>query len=49
MEYPKQFDPGSMEPRWHQMWAEKRLYAWDPSKSRGETFVVDTPPPTVSG
>ena len=49
MEYPKQFDPGSMEPRWHQMWAEKRLYAWDPEKSRGETFVVDTPPPTVSG
>ncbi len=27
----------------------KNVYAWDPSKGRDETFVVDTPPPTVSG
>jgi valyl-tRNA synthetase len=30
--------------------APKRgTYRWDPSRPREETFVVDTPPPTVSG
>lgn len=30
-------------------WQEQGLYAWDPSIDREHTFVVDTPPPTVSG
>lgn len=30
-------------------WAEANIYKWDPSRPREETFVVDTPPPTVSG
>ncbi len=30
-------------------WEESGVYRYDSTKSREETFVVDTPPPTVSG
>jgi valyl-tRNA synthetase len=49
MEFPKNFEPGNIEARWQAGWADSRIYAWDPSRGRDETFVVDTPPPTVSG
>lgn len=49
MELPNRYDPKSTEEHWCNRWQEARLYAWDPSRSREETFVVDTPPPTVSG
>ncbi|MBW7865898.1 MAG: valine--tRNA ligase [Candidatus Hydrogenedens sp.] len=49
MEFPKNFDPSGMEPRWQEAWKDGGIYAWDPSRDRDETFVVDTPPPTVSG
>ena len=31
------------------VWERLGVYAYDPSRPRDETFVVDTPPPTVSG
>src|SRR5215470_15316953 len=46
---PKHFDAGAAEPRWDAAWAESGVYAWDPRRGRDENFVVDTPPPTVSG
>jgi valyl-tRNA synthetase len=49
MELPKNYQPGQSEERWCESWREGRLYAWDPNRGRNETFVVDTPPPTVSG
>jgi valyl-tRNA synthetase len=49
MEFPKNFVPGDIETRWQAGWADSKIYAWDPSRGRDETFVVDTPPPTVSG
>ncbi len=49
MEMPRQFKSEEAEPRWQAYWQEKGLYRWDPAKGRDETFVVDTPPPTVSG
>lgn len=49
MELPKQFDPHELEQRWCLRWQELKVYAWEPGRSRSETFVVDTPPPTVSG
>ena len=49
MEFPKKYRPLDIEQRWTKEWEEKRLYAWDPTASRENTFVVDTPPPTVSG
>jgi len=45
----KHFDPQDAQVRWNRRWEEDGVYAYDPSRSRSETFVVDTPPPTVSG
>ncbi len=49
IEIPKKYYPGDAEERWRARWDELGLYRWDPDRPRGETFVVDTPPPTVSG
>jgi valyl-tRNA synthetase len=38
-----------MEERWRAFWLEDGTYLYDSSRGRDETFVVDTPPPTVSG
>jgi len=49
MELPKKYEPRAIEDRWIAWWKANRTYAWDPARGRNETFVVDTPPPTVSG
>lgn len=46
---PKHFDSAEAERRWDAVWQEQKIYHYDESRSREETFVVDTPPPTVSG
>jgi valyl-tRNA synthetase len=46
---PKHFDAAEVESRLHERWDRLGVYAHDPSRSRDETFVIDTPPPTVSG
>ena len=38
-----------IEDRCKSFWADKNTYRYDCTKSREETFVIDTPPPTVSG
>ena len=38
-----------IEERWRAYWEENGTYRYDPFRGRDETFVVDTPPPTVSG
>ncbi|MCC6491332.1 MAG: valine--tRNA ligase [Candidatus Hydrogenedentes bacterium] len=48
-ELPKNYAPETLEEAWRAEWEKKDIYAWDPTKTREETFVVDTPPPTVSG
>lgn len=45
----KHFDSQAAELRWQAVWSEQGVYHYDPRRSRQETFVVDTPPPTVSG
>ena len=45
----KHFDAAEAERRWDAEWEKRGAYRWDPSRPREETFVVDTPPPTVSG
>jgi valyl-tRNA synthetase len=37
------------EEKWAEAWERSGLYHFDPARPRAETFVVDTPPPTVSG
>lgn len=46
---PKHFEPNEAEPRLAARWEVERVYHYDPARPRGETFVIDTPPPTVSG
>ncbi len=49
MNVPEKYDARQIEARWQADWAERKPFAWDPTRGRDETFVVDTPPPTVSG
>ncbi|MCP4904631.1 MAG: valine--tRNA ligase [bacterium] len=46
---PKHFEAVAVEARWDAEWQRNGVYHYDPSRSREETFVVDTPPPTASG
>ena len=48
-EIPKKYDAAEAEPRWIERWDGSTMYDWDPARSREESFVIDTPPPTVSG
>jgi valyl-tRNA synthetase len=47
--FPKHFESEKREKFWADFWLKNGVYDYDPNKSREETFVVDTPPPTVSG
>ncbi|MEK7485699.1 MAG: class I tRNA ligase family protein, partial [Planctomycetota bacterium] len=49
IEIPSKYDSKKAEELWGQQWESWKIYRWDPSKNRQQTFVVDTPPPTVSG
>ena len=46
---PKHFDAAEAEARWGAEWDRRGIHHWDASRPRNESFVVDTPPPTVSG
>jgi valyl-tRNA synthetase len=48
-EIPSGYDHKSSEGRWRAAWEEWGIHRWDPTRPREETFVVDTPPLTVSG
>ena len=38
-----------LEQKWAAEWRAEDTYAFDRTKSRGDVFSIDTPPPTVSG
>jgi valyl-tRNA synthetase len=38
-----------IETKLQDFWSKNNIYKWDSSESRSNTFVIDTPPPTVSG
>ena len=46
---PAGYLPASVEPARCEKWEQDKVYFYDPARPRQETFVVDTPPPTVSG
>ena len=43
------FNAEAMEERGIRFWEENKVYQYDASAPRENTFIVDTPPPTVSG
>ncbi|MEE9278802.1 MAG: valine--tRNA ligase [Myxococcota bacterium] len=48
-EIPNKYNHAAVERSWRDHWEAQGLYRWDPARPREDTFVVDTPPPTVSG
>jgi valyl-tRNA synthetase len=48
-EFPKNYNFTENEKKWQKIWQEKQIYAYDKNIAKEETYVVDTPPPTVSG
>jgi len=46
---PKHFEAAEVERRCFERWQKAQVYEYDPARPRGETFVIDTPPPTASG
>lgn len=49
MEFPNKYDHREIEQKWQKSWLEKGVYQWKDDQTREQTFVIDTPPPTVSG
>ncbi len=43
------YDVAATESKWRALWQDSSVYRWDPSVDRAHSFVIDTPPPTVSG
>ncbi|WP_122088334.1 valine--tRNA ligase [Halalkalicoccus subterraneus] len=42
------YDPGAVEPRWRERWAEEEVYRYEGDEQRPE-YVIDTPPPYPTG
>ncbi len=43
------YDHNEVEAKWAKDWEDRGTYRWDPERPRSESFIIDTPPPTVSG
>ena len=46
---PKRYEFKDKEKFWRDIWEDKGIYKRLKGKSRSESFVIDSPPPTVSG
>jgi valyl-tRNA synthetase len=46
---PKKYKHFDAEKKWQNFWSENKIYKWEKDLPRDQTFVIDTPPPTVSG
>lgn len=46
---PDRLDTKVIEKKWQNYWSEKKIFAWKNDLPKDQTFVIDTPPPTVSG
>lgn len=43
------YNSSDIEKKWNKIWEETKIYNYNEKIGRNNTFVVDTPPPTVSG
>ncbi len=46
---PDRYNAQETEKKQQAFWAEKQVYKWQNDLQKNQTFVIDTPPPTVSG
>jgi len=49
MSFPKKYKFDESEKKWQIFWQENAMYHWSKSEARENSFIVDTPPPGVSG
>ncbi|MDP5020162.1 MAG: class I tRNA ligase family protein, partial [Rickettsiaceae bacterium] len=49
VEFPSKYNFNNSEKKWQEYWQKHGVYLWDKNERRDKTYVVDTPPPTVSG
>jgi len=49
MELPKHYNSKESEERWHKFWESEGIFEFDTNDKSSEKYLVDTPPPTVSG
>lgn len=47
--FPDKYDHIQSEKKWQEFWESGGVHSWDSSATRRESYVIDTPPPTVSG
>jgi valyl-tRNA synthetase len=45
----RQYDVAATEAKWRERWLASPVFTWDATASREQSYVIDTPPPTVSG
>ena len=46
---PEKYNHHDIETKWQAIWRDGGVYNWEEDLPRDQTFVIDTPPPTVSG
>ena len=46
---PDKYDAKTREKFWQNHWKEQKIFSWKNDLPKDQTFVIDTPPPTVSG
>jgi len=49
IQFPDKYKFNESEKKWQSFWQEKNIYKWKKNEPGENSFVVDTPPPTVSG
>ena len=49
MTLPNKYHHKLIEKKWQNHWRQHEIYKWQNNKTKDQTFVIDTPPPTVSG
>src|SRR5262249_3842038 len=49
MKLANKYDASAIEAKWQAYWKEHGIYAWQAEAPVSQSFVIDTPPPTVSG
>ena len=46
---PKKYKHQEIEAKWQEFWTKEKTYKWANDLPKNQNFVIDTPPPTVSG
>jgi len=49
MDLPKKYKPKESEEKWQKYWEKNNIYKFDKDDTKRELYIIDTPPPTVSG